>query len=132
MKGESMRQRARGRPHQGSAAMWFGVLGGGVAWTVHLLASYLLAESICVSPPLDFRWLGLEGATILLLGITLATALTALAAVLVGIGQWTTWRNDRDHQPAAYLTLTGLLLSGTFLVIILVQGLPPLILATCG
>lgn len=112
--------------------MWFGVLGGAVAWSLHLLASYLLAESVCVAPSLQFELWGLGGTTLLLFAITIVTGLIALAALLVSVGQWSSWRDDSEHRPAAYLSMVGLILSGTFLVIIVMEGLPPLFLATCG
>ena len=127
-----MPARARGARHQGSALAWFGVLGGGIAWSLHLLASYLVAESICVAPAPGFELLGIEGGYLLLFAITLVTGLVALAAVLVGAAQWSKWRSDEEHRPAAYLSLTGLILSATFLVIILVEGVPPLFLEVCG
>ncbi|HEX7002931.1 MAG TPA: hypothetical protein VF168_01940 [Trueperaceae bacterium] len=127
-----MRERARTPAHQGSPLMWFGVLGGGIAWSLHLLASYLLTESVCAVDPPRFQLLGLQGTSLLLLGITVLTALLALAAVIVGAGRWSKWRGDDENQPASYLSLTGLILSSAFLLIILVEGLPPLFLEACG
>lgn len=43
------------------AWLWFGVLGGAIAWMLHLLLAYAIAEFGCVSPFHEVKRLGLSG-----------------------------------------------------------------------
>jgi hypothetical protein len=115
------------RPPIGRAALWFAFLGGPVAWTAHLLASYPLVSVAC----------RLGSATPLHL-ITLSTALIAAAAALTG---WVGYRRVRDAQGPAgmgdalararFMALGGVFIGGLFTFVILVEGLPPLLHDPC-
>jgi len=101
----------------------FGLLGGMVAWTLHLGLSYALVPFVCAA---DRTWV--------LHLLTGGTALMAGAAMAVS------WRIHRrgergtSDSPSAegggvggFLTISGILLSGFFLLLILVEGLPALL-----
>lgn len=104
-------------------ALWFGLLGGAVAWLVHLLLAYVIAEFGCLSPLATHTLLGVTAVAWMLLAATLVTLAGAVAATLVAL------RSDRrlrDHHEfaGAYMARLGLITSGLFVFIILVQSLP--------
>ncbi len=112
-------------------ALWFGVLGGFLAWAAHLGVSYSLVPYVCGT--------GREWALHL---VTVGTA--AVAAAATGVA----WRarsrldgngEDRSGEEGVarrlgrqrFLAVAGLLLSGFFLALILVEGLPALLMDAC-
>lgn len=113
-------------PDQASAArvgllpLWFGLLGGHVAWTLHLVASYFVVPLVCAT-----------GLDVVLYGITLGALLLALAATFVA---WRSWRRLRAVESpgvvaladrrAYFMAILGALLSGLFFMVILAQALP--------
>lgn len=112
--------------------LWFALLGGPAAWTIHLLASYplvLLACRLGTNLPLNL--------------LTAATALLAAAAAAAG---WRAWRKlGREGPPPAgraidratlvgrarFMAVAGAILSVFFTYVILVEGLPPLLQDPC-
>lgn len=129
-----MSYRARGGS---TGRLWFGLLGGAVAWVAHLLVSYLLVEITCAPSSLGFTLLGFSGSAVMLLALTLLTVLIALAAALVAYQDWRRFkRSARDAQmlrsSGTDLSLIGFLLSGLFVLIILIEGLPIFFLRACG
>lgn len=106
------------------AALWFALLGGPAAWTVHLLASYPLVPLACrlgTTTPLNI--------------LTAVTAAIALAAA--GTGGWAYRRARRagaegdTGDRATFMALAGLLLALLFTFAIVLEGLPPLLADPC-
>lgn len=118
------------------AALWFGVLGGAIAWFVHLVLAYTLAEAGCITGFPWFTVLGFHGALLLILIVTLLTlAVTAAAGVVA-------YRNrrllDRESNAAAanrgvseHMVRGGIHLSVLFAFIILVETLPIFFMRPC-
>lgn len=112
------------------AAMWFALLGGPAAWSIHLLASYPLVPLACNT-----------GTTAALNIVTAGTALIAAAAA--GTGWWAYRRARRAGAPNApgagdasesrpgFMGLLGLLVALLFTFAILIEGLPPLLVDPC-
>ncbi len=108
--------------------LWFGFLGGGVAWTAHLILSYFTAEFGCESGLDRHVYLGLMLPAWILIGISLVATLAAGAATAVA------WRLRRrfgpvandlgEADPDAYLARSGFLTSALFTAIIVVESLP--------
>lgn len=124
-------------------ALAFGLLGGKLAWILHLGLSYALIPVVCGT---GREWL-----------LHLLTGTLALVAALAMVVAWRTWRrsgggsgggrpgreggegdspegigqvagpNQGALRATGFLSLTGLLLSGFFLLLIVVEGLPALI-----
>jgi cytochrome c oxidase subunit I len=123
------RPMASSRPatHAGSRwVLWLCLFAGPAAWTAHLLLSYPLVPWVCAS-----------GLPILLHLITLLTALVTLAAAVIAFRGWDQATQDTrpdDERAAAtgYLALTGVLMDGLFLFVIVVEGLPSFLLGPCG
>jgi putative membrane protein len=101
------------------ATLWFAFFGGAVAWTARLLVSYPLVPLACDT-----------GSTLPLHLVTAGSATLAVTAGLVG------WRLCRrlggggEDAPAprqAFMARTGVLLSGIFLLSIVLEGASPVL-----
>jgi hypothetical protein len=126
----------------GTLGLWFAALAGALAWSAHLLVSYVLLPLACG---------GMGGW--LLHGVTAATLGVALAGGWVG---WRYWKADpvgaglappagggvspapTGSDPAGgsgdwrrFMGLAGVLLDGLFGVAIMLEGLPVAILSPC-
>jgi hypothetical protein len=108
-------------------ALWFGVLGGALAWTVHLLLSYALVAPACV---VDNAWL--------LHAVTVGTLVPTALAGLVSYRAWQRHRADarsgvRGEESGwrRFMALAGLVLSVLFGLAIVLEGLPVAILSPC-
>lgn len=112
------------------AALWFALLGGPIAWTAHLLASYPLVPHACDT-----------GSTTLLNIVTAVTAVIAAAAAATG---WWAYRRgrragapdgpgggDASESRVGFMALTGMLVALLFTFAILIEGLPPLLVDPC-
>lgn len=110
--------------HAGERALlWFGVLGGALAWGLRFAASYLLVPVACR-----------EG-TWMLHVVTVAALVMAGAA---GVVAWRSFRRDPDgpeaedvRQRRVVLGLVGVLLSGFFAVVTLFESVANLVLDPC-
>lgn len=117
------------------AALWFGFLGGAVAWTAHLLLAYFFSEFGCIGELHQRAILGLMAPTaviallsaLLLLVAALATWVAYRAAKRLGlsiIGSTEAEEKQGQSGAAIYLARAGVLMSGLFVFVILVQSLP--------
>jgi hypothetical protein len=110
----------------GKAALWFGVLAGPLGWFLHLAVSYSLVIYACTS------------------GNTWPHhVVTLLALGLPGAGLWLAWGSWRRVRRLAgcdadvalrrseFLSLTGVALSGYFLLVVLVAEAPNLVYGPC-
>lgn len=113
--------------------IWFGWLGGGSAWVLHLMGTYAIAEFGCAGVLHGVRWLGINATCWILLLVSLFLAAVAAAAA------WTAHRMDVDagraaprseggetdeRRPVLFAGHTGMVMSGWFLFIILVESVP--------
>ena len=117
------------------------LLGSPLAWTVHLLAGYLVVTVWCSS-----GWSGADE----IIGIL--TVVCAGAAAASGVLGFRLWRQGQgvllsDEEPggpdswdsrlgergarAAFLAVLGLFMGALFAYLIVLQGLPPLYAPTC-
>jgi len=128
------RVRGIGRePPVGWGRLFFAVFGAAIAWSLHLLVSYLIIAVFC-----NTGWPGLRAA------LVAATLLSAAGAAASGIVAYRTWRAHVDgqawdaalHDPhgraTGFLLVMGMVAAGLFLLIILLGGLPPFLLPGCG
>lgn len=102
----------------------FVLLGGGVAWTLHLLLAYVIAEFGIVSGFVDTRWAGLDAVSWLLIGLSVAMLALAAAA------SWASWRvrcadgDDEEARTVRFCVRFGRAANVAFLVIIAVESVP--------
>lgn len=109
--------------------LWFGLLGGAVAWTVHLLVAYAVAEFGCVSPFRDTRFLGITGVAWLIIAISVITlVLSVLAMAIARRCERILLADvrDREDEPEEFMARVGLITSVVFVAIIVVQTVPVL------
>lgn len=117
-------------PTVSRAASVFSLLGGGVAWLLHLLGVYVIGEFGCVSGWGEWIVGGISMVSWLLFVVTLLTGLLGLAATLVA------WRVEKLLQGAKgneasvlsenqyFVARLALGLNGIFVFIILTQAVP--------
>src|SRR3954453_20647451 len=111
--------------------LWFGLLGGAIAWVLHLMSIYAISEWGCLSPGLRRLFLGAMGTTWLLIGVTLALA------ALAGAAAWLAHRSeqaarsrpeagDREEAASSRMPVAHLarVTSSLFALIIVVESVP--------
>lgn len=114
------------QPPVSRLALWFAFLGGPVAWTVRLLASYPLVSVACrmgTTAPLNL--------------ITAATAAVGIAAVFTGLIAYRRVRRGGAaglgdaYARARFMALGGVLISSIFTYSILAEGMAVLLHDPC-
>ncbi len=111
----------------GRLLVWGSLWGGGVAWLLHLLAVWALAEFGCLSPlarpgPLEVSWVAWLG-----------LAVSVLFFALGGVATWASWRCGRRFgavtppeggDTVRFVARYGLVANPLFMLIIITQTLP--------
>lgn len=103
----------------------FALLGGAVAWTLHLLGCYGIAEFGVLSGLVEKSWAGLDAVSWLLLGWS--AAMLALAALSVRAATRLREANTPDadlRQTLEFCARFGRASNLAFLAIIAVQSVP--------
>jgi hypothetical protein len=115
--------------------LWFAVLGGATAWTVHLLVAWGLEEIACGSASRSTDVLGVPLAA----AITAATLLPLAVAVASLVVAWRLWRRtagDPDGQVpmrrASFMALVGLWADGLFTLGIVYGAVALLVIRPCA
>lgn len=112
--------------------LWFGVMGGAIAWLFHLLLSYGISEFGCVSGFRERQLLGITGVAWLEIAVTVLSLALALGATLVAHRSKRQFARLIDsarleaNDPRVFMARSGVMASGLFVFIILVQALPVL------
>jgi hypothetical protein len=122
--------RTQGAAPVGPLPLWFGILGGAVAWAAQLAFGDMFSELGCEAG-------GFGGLSLVLLLISLAAAIVAAWALLVAWRAHATLRSsEREDIPferASFMAVAGILSSSLFLLVIVMGGfVPHLFLETCG
>lgn len=111
--------------------LWFGLLGSPIAWLIHLVVVYTLAEVTCVADSFNFTVLGLDGGVSLILIVTLLTLVLAVAAGVVAYGSDRRLRRqEREHESfndrgvSGQMARWGMHLTVLFVFIIGVETIP--------
>jgi hypothetical protein len=118
------------RPDSGVSrrALSFGMLGGGAAWLVHLVAAYAIAEFGCVGRLREVSVAGLTAVAWLIIGISVLTLLIAVANALIAYRYERRVRAAHDDVTGTAaeteVARTGWITSGLFALVILVESLP--------
>ncbi|MDO3376741.1 hypothetical protein [Geoalkalibacter halelectricus] len=107
---------------------WFALLGGGFAWTYHLISIYAVGEFGCVSGLDRLTFAGISAVAWLILIFSALSFTVALAAALIGYRdkQWDARQQSpgREEEGGRFLSQFGFLLSSLFALIIFVETLP--------
>lgn len=116
----------------GGRLMWFAVLGGAVAWTLHLFVGWGTEELVCASGHTTVAGVPVEA--VIGTGVVLP-ALVTVAALGLSLRAWRhtspASRDDRRMGRAALLALVGVWANALFLTIIVVGGAALLVFAPC-
>jgi hypothetical protein len=132
----------RGAP-VGLAPLWFGLLGGPVAWTLQLLVDYPLVAHYCfpdaakrIVPTIDSLHLLVIIVSALALAVAIAALLTALRSWRVAGGEFGSARVDLvEAAPppgrVRFMALGGILASSLTIIGIVIHAAFILTLAPC-
>ncbi|MGR6320220.1 hypothetical protein Q2K19_24765 [Micromonospora soli] len=119
----------------GGLLLWYGVLGGAVAWAVHLLVAWPLDELACAAGAETVSAVPLAQAVWLAVAIP---ALVAMGSLLVAALAWrrtTAARSgeagDRAIDRSRLLAVVGVWANLLFLTIIVLGGVAVLVLPPC-
>ena len=111
------------------ASLWFGLFGGAIAWTIHFLSAYVVAEFGCVGRLGErsfgnislVAWLELALTAV---GVLVAAAATAVAHRSQRRLQASATASDSSGEAERYTARAGLLTSGIFTFVILFESIP--------
>jgi hypothetical protein len=107
---------------------WFAFLGGGLAWTFHLLSIYAIGEFGCVSGWDRFMYLNISGVAWLIIIVSALSLVPAVTAAILGYRDMRADSSrdtpDIEDEGGEYLTRFGFILSALFTLIIFVETLP--------
>lgn len=126
----------------GLGALWFGVFGAPLVWSLQLLLGYSLVAHSCFPGAEPRATPVIGGLWSILLVVSVGAAVVALAA---GGTAWRSWRMTRqehrgDHGEllevaegrTRFMALAGMLLSSLFLLGIVLNALPLFLVPACG
>jgi hypothetical protein len=106
-------------------ALWYGYMGSSIAWLLHLIGAYAIAEFGCVAHRESPRYLGVALVSWMLLGLT--AVLMTVASGSLFIAAWNRRRLGEAigiAETESFLMRSGTYLGIVFLLIILVQAIP--------
>jgi hypothetical protein len=109
--------------------LWFGLLGGAMAWLLHLISASVVAEFGCVSGLGERVYQGLTLVAWLQLSLTAGTTLAASAATAVAARRYRRLGRadaaaDAANTVQRHTARTGMLTSGLFTVVIVFESIP--------
>jgi hypothetical protein len=123
-------------------ALWFGLFGAPVAWSLQLLSSYALVAHGCYPDAEPMTMPVVPALETLVLGTGAAALVVAL---LAGGSAWRSWRATRHEHEGGhealleagegrtrFMALAGMLLSAVFVLGIVMNVVPLLMLRPCG
>lgn len=111
-------------------ALWFGFIGGALAWTMHLMTAYAIAEFGCVGSLGHRSYLGISFVAWLEIFVTVVTASLAAAATFVAYRchrRLTLPSDSADsssHAVERNTAYMGLLAGSLFFFVILFESIP--------
>lgn len=110
--------------------LWFGVMGGAIAWLGHLLLSYAISEFGCVSRFGERAMWGISGVAWMEIAVTVIFLGIAIVATVVAQRNKRAFSGAVDaarvepNDPRVFMARSGVLASGLFVFITAVQALP--------
>jgi predicted ferric reductase len=110
--------------------LWFGLLGGAIAWLIHLVLAYAIAEFGCVSPFHDkFLW-GFSGVAWLITAVTVMCLAIASASLFLARRSQARFASAvvamqvEPHDVRVFMSRFGVITSNLFILFIVVQTIP--------
>lgn len=117
----------------GGWLLWFAVLGGALAWSVHLILAWGIDENACARGESDA--LGMPLRVVLALS-AIVPGLVAVASLAAAVLSWRRLRGagveaGRRRQRAAFMAMFAVWADLLFLAIIVFGGIAVAVLPTC-
>lgn len=109
--------------------LWFGLLGGAVAWLAHLLLAWIISEFGCLGGLGQTALLGLSGTAWLVILVSAATFAVSVAATIVARAMDKRLKPRRDTAAEEigtdlFFARVGVITSALFAFVILVETIP--------
>ena len=130
------------RHRAGVAALWFGLFGAPIAWSIQELVSYAVVAHACYPDWQPRLTRSLSGVWSIVLIVSLLTLLIGLAAGLTAYRSWALSREERgnmEHHPlehgegrTRFMALSGLILSSIFLLNLVMNAVVLFLVPACG
>ncbi len=112
----------------GRKTLWFGLLGGALAWTAHLFFAYGAAEFGCVGQQDEKSYAGISSVAWMLIAFTVTTATCSAIATVVAYRSYCRLQSQGKVSDARaserYLAKAGAITSGIFTFVILFESIP--------
>lgn len=115
----------------GPRLLWFGVLGGSVAWVLHLFAAWLLVELGCAQQQHVVLGLGLRSATAVATVVPAVVAGAALLTALLAVRALHRAAPRRASRRAFFMAEVGAWLDAFALLMIVFGGAAVATLGVC-
>lgn len=117
--------------------LWFGVLGGALAWTAHTLVDWSIDETTCRAGATELNGASLRA---VLVGTTLAFLLVSVVATVVAWRQWrllrateaAEFRSQVRLQRAGFMALVGFAADVVFTLILVCTATAVFVIPVCG
>jgi hypothetical protein len=110
------------------AGLWFGLIGGGLAWALHLITAYAIAEFGCVGRLAERSYASISLVAWLEILLTVITTLIAGAATAIAFQCQRRLQSvdSTERFPIAdvFTARAGLFASGIFTFVILFESIP--------
>lgn len=116
----------------GPVLLWFGVLGGPVAWAFHLMAAWLLVELGCAHGTDTVGGVGLRVVTAVAVAVPGLVALAALLVALTAVRRLPSDEPDRRTARAHFMSVVGAGMDALSLAMIIFGGAAVATLTECG
>lgn len=116
-----------------STALWFGVLGGPIAWIVHVVFGYILEDTACSPASGSEAILGIGIVPLFSMMTAVLAAVTALAGAVAYrcLGRMQGGTGTVAEQRARWMARAGIIVSVLFFVIIVFAFASFAILSVC-
>jgi hypothetical protein len=117
--------------------LWFGVLGGALAWTAHTLIDWGIDETTCRAGATDLAGVPMKP---VLIGSTLLFLLVSAVATAVAWRQWRTLQAAEGADPrsqlrlrrAGFMAVVGFAADAVFTVILVCTAVSVFVFPVCG
>jgi hypothetical protein len=116
------------QPRSRRLGLWFGLIGGGIAWTLHLMSAYAIAEFGCVGGMGSRSMAGISLVAWMELAATAISVCLAMAATIAAYRLqcqlMARTPSESAHHGERITARAGLLASGLFTFVILFESIP--------
>lgn len=114
-----------------SLALWIGLLAGPVVWLSLLQTNYILAYVACQARHTWFMHLATAVAVVLVAAAGFGAWRAADGSIMTAEERTHPLSGDTHRQRARWMSLSGVVLSGWFILVILAMEVPIIVLREC-